>query len=226
MAGQKASRRAGLAVVLAAALIVSGCFGRHTTEEDRLRAQGSYELATQHIDKREYAPALTLLQQANTLDPNVPVYRNALGVVLLQLGRPDLARAEFVRATENDRDYAEALLNLGISHAELGQWADAITAYERAIKSPRLVSPDVAYHNLGLALFHLQRYGEAESALRFAISLDPELAPGYYHLGLVMLATDRKNDARTAFRRARELAPNSPFGQAAVERLKTLGDGG
>ena len=227
MAGPRVSRQASVALVIVSMLILSGCSGAgHVTDRDRLQAQNAYEVAAKHLERREFAPALTALQQANALDPNVAVYRNALGVVLLQLRRADLAQAEFKRATEIDRDYAEAQLNLGIAHAEQQQWAAAVAAYERALKSPRLMSTDVAYHNLGLALYHLQRYSEAEQALRFAISLDPELAPGYYHLGLVMLATNRRNDARSAFQRARELAPNSPLSQEAGERLKTLGDGG
>lgn len=228
MGGPKVSRQASLALVVAGLLLITGCSGAaHVTERDRLQAQNAYEVAAKHLERREFANALTALQQANALDPNVTVYRNALGVALLQLRRPDLAEAEFKRATELDPDYAEAQLNLGIAHAEQQQWAAAVTAYERAIKSPRLMSTDVGYHNLGVALYHTQRYGEAEQALRFAISLAPELGPEpYYYLGLVMLAVNRKNDAMSAFRRAREVAPNSPFGQAAVERLKTLGEGG
>lgn len=227
MGGRGVSRQASVGIMVAGLLFLSGCSGAgYVSDRDRLQAQNAYEVAAKHLERREFAPALTALQQANALDPRVAVYRNALGVVLLQLRRADLAQAEFKRATEIDGDYAEAQLNLGIAHAEQQQWSAAVAAYERAIKSPRLMSTDVAYHNLGLALYHLQRYTEAEQALRFAISLEPEMAPGYYHLGLVMLATDRKNDARSAFRRARELAPNSPLSREAGERLKTLGDGG
>jgi hypothetical protein len=48
----------------------------------------------------------------------------------------------------------------------------------------------------------------------------------YYNLGLVLVAGKRHEEARAAFRQARQLAPDSPFGQAALERLKALGDGG
>jgi Flp pilus assembly protein TadD len=48
----------------------------------------------------------------------------------------------------------------------------------------------------------------------------------YYNLGLVLSAENRSDEARVAFRRARQLAPETPFGQAASERLKALGDGG
>jgi hypothetical protein len=48
----------------------------------------------------------------------------------------------------------------------------------------------------------------------------------YYNLGLVLVAERRSEEARAAFRRARQLAPDTPFGQAANERLKAMGDGG
>jgi len=85
---------------------------------------------------------------------------------------------------------------------------------------------DLAHQNLGLAFFNLKRYREAEDALRYALSLDPQLQAAYYNLGLVLIAQKRPNEAKAALKRAQQLAPDSPFGQAAVERLKALGDGG
>jgi tetratricopeptide (TPR) repeat protein len=79
---------------------------------------------------------------------------------------------------------------------------------------------------MGVALYNLKRYREAEEALRFAVSLEPSLDAAFYHLGLVYLAENRRDDAKLSFRRARDLSPQSPFGQAAVGQLKALGEGG
>ena len=79
---------------------------------------------------------------------------------------------------------------------------------------------------LGLALFHLKRYREAEQALRLAIGLAPGLQGAYYHLGLVLAAENRKEEAKAAFRQARKLGPDTTFGQAARDRLKDLGEEG
>jgi Flp pilus assembly protein TadD len=88
-----------------------------------------------------------------------------------------------------------------------------------------MTAESVARQNLGLALYHLRAYEEAESELRFAISLDPRMEAAYYNLGLVFVATDRRADARAAFQHVRDMAPQTPFGRAAVEQLRTLGDG-
>ena len=226
MGGNWVSRQVAMVMIVSSLLSLAGCAGKDVTGTDRLQARSAFEGATRAVNEGKLAQAMTLLQQATTLDPDVAMYHNVLGIVYLQVARPDLAQAEFTRATELDRDFAEAHLNLGTALAEQRQWTAAVASYERAIKSPRLISPDVAYQNLGLALYHLNRYPEAENALRFAINLDPTMAPAYYHLGLVLAAGNRKDEARQAFERTRELAPNTPFGQAALDRLKSMGGGG
>jgi Tfp pilus assembly protein PilF len=226
MGQRDASRQLARLIVLAGAVLLAGCAGAFVTETQRLQAQSAFEVATKQIEDRQFALALTSLQQATTLDPTVSIYRNVLGVVYLNLGRPDLALPEFKRAVELDGDYAEAHLNQGTALAAMGRWAEAVAEYEQAIKSARLYTPDTAYNNLGIALYHLNRLPESEQALRFAISLNAKLPTAYYYLGLVHLANDRKDEAKRSFRATHELAPNSPFGQAAVDRLKDLGEGG
>jgi|SRR5687768_6285024 len=225
MGGNGVSRQVA-ALLIASVLVSAGCAGKYVSDTDRSQARSAFDAGTRHLSERKFAQALTSLQQATTLDPDVPVYHNGLGIAYLQFGRPDLAYESFKRAVELDQEYAEAHLNLGTALAEQRQWSGAVAAYERAIKSPRLGSTDIAYQNLGLALYHLQRFPEAEQALRFAINLDPKMAPAYYHLGLVLSAGRRTEEARRAFEQARDLAPNSPFGQAAADRLKSLGGGG
>jgi len=91
---------------------------------------------------------------------------------------------------------------------------------------PTLTIPETANQNLGLALYHLKQYREAEQTLRFAISLDPKMQTAYYNLGLVFVAENRKDEAKAAFRQARQLAPETPVGRAALDRLRALGEEG
>jgi len=41
----------------------------------------------------------------------------------------------------------------------------------------------------------------------------------------VLTAEKRPEEAKAYFRRAQQIAPESPFGQAAMERLRALGNG-
>ncbi|HEU5305259.1 MAG TPA: tetratricopeptide repeat protein, partial [Gemmatimonadales bacterium] len=179
-----------------------------------------------HLQERQVSLAVSSIQEAIALDGTNPIYRNSLGTIYMQLQRPDRALDEFNRATELDPNYAEAFVNRGSALAEMRRWEEAVVAYRQALALPTLPVPHIAYHNLGLALYHLKQYREAEEALRFAIGLDSQMEGGYYNLGLVLLAQYRKEEAKAAFRRARDLAPQSDFGRAARGQLKALGEGG
>lgn len=209
------------------ALVAAGCAtAPQTPEVTRLQAQAVYERGLVHWREGQPSLALAALREAVSLDPQKAQFRDSLGLLYLQLGRPDLARPEFEGAAEADPQYADAIFHLGTALAEQGKWEEAVGAYRRAIALPRLTTPDLAHQNMGLALFHLGRHREAEEALRFALHLDPQLQAAYYSLGLVLAAERRREEARAAFHRARELGADSPFGQAAGQQLKRLGEGG
>ncbi len=222
------STQAGVAtVLLAAVFLVAGCATTpRVSPMQQLQAQDSFERGAAAIERGELAAAMTAFQQAVALDPTKALYRNALGVALIKLSRPDLAAVQLRRAIELDPEDAESHLNLGTALAEQQHWGEAVTQYETALKLPRLFSPDTAHQQLGVALYNLKRYNEAEAELRFAISLEPKLQVAYYNLGLVYLAQGRSADARAVLTQARTLDPNSRIGMAAFERLKALGEGG
>ena len=224
------SRRHGLwFTLLALGLTLSGCANKEAaqrTEVQKFQARAAYDRALSYLNEKQPAPAVTALQEAIRVDPASPLYRDTLGVVLLELGRPDMALDHFKKAVELDPGYADAHVHLGTALAEARQWDEAVTSYKRALELPTLTNPETANQNLGLALYHLKRYREAEQTLRFAISLDPKMQAAYYNLGLVFIAENRKDEAKAAFRQARQLGPDTPVGQAARDRLKGLGEGG
>ena len=228
MWGLKVSRKLACIVLIPALLSLAACASKRANVEEttQLQARAVYERGLTHIRDRQPALALGALREAITLDPNVAVYHNTLGLLYLELSRADLALAEFQTATGLDANYADAHLNTGVALAEVGRWEEAVAAYRKAVSFPTLSAAPAAYQNLGLALYHLRKYREAEEALRFALSLDPKMEAAYYNLGLLFVAEGRPEDAKAAFRRTRDLAPQSPFGQAAVQQLRGLGDGG
>jgi protein O-GlcNAc transferase len=215
----------GVAITLCA-LCLTACASTTVTEPERLRAQAAYERALGQLSERQPSPALGALKEAISIDPTVAVYRDTLGLVYLELGRPDMAIEELRHAVELNPKLADAHFHLGTAYSEAGRWEDAVASYRRALALPTLTVHDFVHQNLGLALYHLKRYPEAESSLRFALSLDPKMQAAYYNLGLVLVAENRQDEARAVFRRARQLAPETPFGQAALDRLRALGDGG
>jgi tetratricopeptide (TPR) repeat protein len=227
------SRRRPLLVTLAMLIVWGGCASTSAprTEEAKdlkpLQARAAYERGVAHMRDGQPGAALTALQEALSLDPTVAVYANTFGVILLQLRQLDAALAWLQRAVQLDPNYGDAQLNYAIALAEAGHWEAAVASYRKALVIPTLTTPHLAHQNLGVALYNLKRYAEAEQALRFALTLDPQMVGVHYNLGLVLLAAGRTPEAIAAFRREREVAPaDSSFSQAATERLKALGAGG
>lgn len=212
---------------------LAACAAGKEAEARRLRARAVYDLAltdlclnrprTEPCEPRISA-GLAALQEAISLDPRQAVYQNTLGLVHLNLKNLPQAIEAFKKALELNPDYAEAQHNLGVGLAESGQWEEAIKAYLKALTIPSNASPESVYTNMGWAYYNLGRLGEAESALRQALRLEPTLAAAHYNLGLVLLKAGRREEAKAAFRRTLELAPDSTFGMAAREHLKALGE--
>jgi len=213
-------------VLVTVAALLAACSTGRVSEVKRLQAQNAYERGLTQVAQGQSALALSSLQEAVALNPRSALYRDTFGMLLLDLGRVDPAIAELNKSVDLDPERGDTLFHLGTALAEARRWNDAVATYRKAIRQPSLTVMDLAHQNLGLALFHLGRYREAEDALRFALSLDPQLQAAYYNLGLVLTAEKRPEEAKAYFRRAQQIAPESPFGQAAMERLLALGNGG
>ena len=115
-------------------------------------------------------------------------YHDTLGLVYLELARPDLAIPELQKAVEIDPKSADARFHLGTAYAETGRWEDAVTSYRKALALPTLGVPDFVHQNLGLALYHLRRGlrgPRARSGLHSASTRD---AGRLLQLGLVLAA--------------------------------------
>jgi len=207
------------------ALAVSGCAAaKKEREVQRLQAQAAYEQGVKHLQEHRVSLGLVSLQQAISLDPDNAIYHNALGVLFLDMRRPGDAQGEFQKAVDLNPDYAEAHHNLGLSLAEQGRFDPAIAGYRKALSIPTYATPEVAYNNLGNALFAQSKYREAEDAYRAAIQLNNRMPSALYGLGMALSRQGRPEDAKVVLRSARDMDTSSPFAQAAAEALKALGE--
>src|SRR5437016_13965435 len=102
MGGRRVSMRRRFGLVLAVSVLLTGCAAR-MTEMQRLQAQNSYERALSQLNQGQSALALSSLQEATTLNPRSALYRDTLGLALLDLSRVDQALAGLTQALEHDR---------------------------------------------------------------------------------------------------------------------------
>ena len=80
------------------------------------------------------------------------------------------------------------------------------------------------YESLARTLLVQQRFEEAESSLRLALKLAPELASSHLLLGRLFARLKRHDDAIAALRRVVELRPDSPAVRDLGEQLMTVGN--
>ena len=131
-----------------------------------------------------------------------------------------MQRGEFAKAEERFRealdefDYAPAYNNLGTAYLQMGDFPQAISAYEKAVALDRA---DASHHfNLGLAL---QKSGENElavAAFAAALSLEPRHVKAYLSMALSYQRLGHLAEARQALQQLLTVDPEPRYGSAAI----------
>ena len=108
-----------------------------TSAEDEIRkleARASYEAGVKSISEGRISLGLSSLRQAVEIEPRNPIYHNAVGAVMLNIGRFADAQLEFQKAVELDPTYADAFHNLGSAYAEQAKSLDRWFSQMRLIR--------------------------------------------------------------------------------------------
>jgi tetratricopeptide (TPR) repeat protein len=127
------------------------------------------------LEAGDFQAAERLFQQIVDRYPRAHMAWNALSVVALRAGFPDVAAEHAKRALELDRRNPVYLNTLGVVHGELGSFTEAEQAFRRALKARPAYAE--GHFNLGKALHKLGRLDEALRALERAYAIDAEF-PG------------------------------------------------
>jgi tetratricopeptide (TPR) repeat protein len=138
--------------------------------------------------------ALDLLQPLSAEMPDVPEIPYNIGVAQHILGDDSEARRAWLRATEVDRTFARAWLNLGALSAQRGQMEAALSSFQAGIReAPMNVPLRIAAIDAHRAL---KRYPDAVAEAKAALLVDSRAIGIYNSLAAVYLATDQLDMAR------------------------------
>lgn len=121
----------------------------------------------------DYPKAITHFQRALKEDRNYAEAWNNLGSAYEKMGRyPDAVEA-YKTALTNPfyKSVEKAFYNLGRVYYRMRKFSDAVDAYKESIKRFSDFYPP--YYGMALCYNALGRYGDAATALRKAIELDP-----------------------------------------------------
>lgn len=194
-----------------------------TTDEAELtfqQAEAARERATTDEARRE---AVELYRRALTLRPRFPAAHVNLARVLLDLNDYEAALDEVEEARGDRPGYAEASAVEGRILRATSQNAEAVAAYERAIREARGFQPE-AHTGLGIIYEEEGKYEEAAAAFRKAIAQLSDTEPVLYELiGRTYERLEKYREAVAAYEKYLELAPNgklAPAIQSVIDQLR------
>lgn len=202
-------------------------------KNDFASAEGSYRIAASRIkDDAElfskygyvltrlgrWKPAIEQLNNALNIDKNGFDYAN-LGFVYynaaqfsLRNRREDEAKSNLEngkialqRAVELNGSSEAAYLNLGITLTDLGDYAGAAKALERANALRKDWIP--ALNELGIAYRKLGKLDDAIKQFRRVVEIDNKFVAGYYNLGEALYRNRKTDDAKKIVEKLKPLNP-------------------
>ncbi len=184
-----------------------------------------------------YGDAIDFYQAALKKDPKRAMLWNKMGLAELRLGRYDNARKDFQKAVKVDRNFSDAVGNLGATyylqgvayhlrkdeHKADSEYGKAIKTCQKAIK----MRPDIAsfHNNLANAYFAKKQYDEAVREFARALELDPEILERRSKTGILAQVIGNEDRARYSFELARVYALSGNLDRALHYLRKAMEDG-
>ena len=162
--------------------------------------------AIQHHQAGRLQSAEQIYRQILLADPNQAAAIHLLGVIALQVGKPEIAIEHIERAIRLQGNEAAFHNNLGEAYRVLHRIPEAVACYRRALAlNPNLAE---ANNNLGNALKEQAKLDEAIACYRRAVELKPNFAEAHNNLGVALIDQGKSEEPLACYRRALELMPN------------------
>jgi tetratricopeptide (TPR) repeat protein len=155
---------------------------------------------------RMYSDAETLYRTTVTKNNRCWMAHTHLGLLLMETGRHDEAKAHLLQALELHPNQADAHSNLGLLFMDMGRPDEATAHLRKALE----LNPNHAdaHNNLGALLAHNGRPDDAMTHLLRALELHPDHAEVHYNLGDLLAGMGRADEAMVHYRKALGFHPN------------------
>jgi len=154
---------------------------------------------------------------ALVLSPNSAVAHNGLGLLAVDLNRPQDALKEFERAATIDSNNASYSTNLGNARRAVGDVSGAEQAYRRALE----VDPTAgdAVNGLGVLLVETKRPTEAIPLFERAIAAAPDFQEARLNLGIALQESGQIARAADTYRQVMAAPPRYKRERDAAAKL-------
>ncbi|MGQ9918173.1 MAG: tetratricopeptide repeat protein [Bryobacteraceae bacterium] len=173
-----------------------------------------------YMARRMYREAIDAYR---AIQPPTAVIYNKIGIAYQQLGDLNSAKKMYERAIKLNKQYAEAINNLGTIHYARKSYRRAISTYKKALQ----FNPESAsiYSNLGTAYFARKDYRRATECYEKAISLDPDVFERRGTSGTLLQERSVEERARFHYQLARVYAKNGRNDLALFYMRKSIEEG-
>ncbi len=166
------------------------------------------QIAIQHHNAGQLQQAEILYRQILQVEPSHPDALHLLGVLALQVGRPEAAIEQIGKALQSHPDSPDFLNNYGEACRLTRRYAEAAVALRRAL-ALRPSFPE-AYNNLGNVFKEQGELAVAQECYRNALALRPAYPEALSNLGTVLLDGGDAAQASECYRQALALRPDYP----------------
>ena len=167
-------------LLICIAAILAACAQTPTNEgatDDQIannRAKAHTELARAYYGAGQYEVALEEVRIAlESVDDYVPAI-NQLGLIYLALGQIEAAQTQLERAIKIDPNDPSVNNNYGLLLCSLGDEAEAMRYFNKALNDPLYRTPEYAYVNAGICAKNMGDYARAAQFLGRALALSPD----------------------------------------------------
>ncbi len=193
--------------IIAGALVAAPLLMPQHEIVDYFAALDHLRAGNQHLDASELDQAVTELEAARALKPNLTPVLSTLGWAYLYQGEVRSAEHEFTTALQIDPNWADAHHGLGVTYYSRQNMGRAVDELTEAVR----LAPDNtnAHLDLGLVCVETGDYDKGAAELQLALQQDNKLANAHLYLSRVYFAQDKMAEGLKELDAAIELAPNS-----------------
>src|SRR5574340_177796 len=171
--------------IFLSSLIILGCVSCGPNLQQRKEDAGiHYRLGVIYLNERNYTEALKELTKSIDIYPRDPASHNALGLAYFARGMNNDAITELKKAISLDPKFSEAHVNLSAVYIVERRWDDVITESKAALTNIFYRTPELAYVNMGWALYNKGNYADALDSFKKAVEMNPDYPVAYYDAGL------------------------------------------
>lgn len=168
-----------------------------------------YQKAAKEIQSKNYAQAITTLQELVSSDPNDFLAWSDLGMLFFLQKDLDAAENSYTSATRAKASYFPAIFNLGRVRLAKKNYDGAIEALEAALKLDAKSAS--ANYFLGEAYLQIKKGSKAVIYLNEALALDPVgMADAHLRLAVLYNGAGMKDKAVTEYEQFLKAKPDYP----------------